>query len=481
MTFRNRLVLVAAVAVVVAVLAASVSSYFAARNALVGSVDGTLETTAQSIIAHGGRVNEGDLGVQIDLQYVDPQGEVIGGGGSIPVPPSVASVASGQSPSYFSDVTLRGQDYRELVVSAGQVEIITQGIVVATTRAALQIVLPLTAVDGQLSHLGTILILIAVLGIALALLLAWLVGRTALVPLDELTLAVEEIATTTDVSQRLEPGGADELGRLRRAFNHLLSALERSREAQRQLVLDAGHELRTPLTSIRTNLEVVRRLDELPPEEREVLIDDLLAQMGELTALVGDLSELARGEHRQSVPAPFRLDELVEDAVSVAQAHGRTRGVTFQVDSSPNWVVGQRDRIARAVGNLLDNALKWSPDQSVVEVACRHGSVIVHDHGPGIDPDDLPHIFDRFYRSPAARSRPGSGLGLAIVAQVANAEGGSIEGGNAEDGGAMFRLSFPVVPFPAPVAPPDTPADPPPDSPADPPPGTPADPPPDSR
>jgi two-component system sensor histidine kinase MprB len=447
-TFRSRLVLVAAVAVVIAVLAASIASYFAARNALVGSVDGTLETSAQNIIAHGGRVNEGDLGIQLNLQYVNPSGQVIGNG-NIPVPAGAGSVASGQAGSFYTDVTLHGQDYRELVVSAGQVEVVTQGVVVSSTPAALQIVLPLVAVDSQLAHLGSILIAIALLGIALALLLAWLVGRTAIVPLNELTSSVETVAATTDVTRRLDPGGADELGRLRRAFNHLLAALERSREAQRQLVLDAGHELRTPLTSIRTNLEVVRRLDELSPEDRTVLVDDLLTQMEELTALVGDLSELARGEQRQSAPAPLRLDELVEDAVTVARAHGRLRDVGFELTSTKTWVLGQRERIARAVGNLLDNALKWSPDGETVEVSCSQGEVTVRDHGPGIDSDDLPHIFDRFYRAPAARSRPGSGLGLAIVAQVAEAEGGSVEAGNAEGGGATFRLAFPPLSEPA--------------------------------
>jgi two-component system sensor histidine kinase MprB len=221
--------------------------------------------------------------------------------------------------------------------------------------------------------------------------------------------------------------------------------VERSREAQRQLVLDAGHELRTPLTSIRTNLEVVRRLDELPPEDRTVLVDDLLTQMAELTALVGDLSELARGEQHQSEPAPLRLDELVEDAVTVARAHGRPRDVGFEMSTTETWVLGQRERIARAVGNLLDNALKWSPDRTSVEVACAEGVVTVRDHGPGIDPADLPHIFDRFYRSPSARSQPGSGLGLAIVAQVAAAEGGSVDAGNAEGGGAVLRLAFPPI------------------------------------
>jgi two-component system, OmpR family, sensor histidine kinase MprB len=449
-TFRSRLVLVATIAVVVAILAAAAASYFAARNSLLGSVDGTLRAEAQAIQARTGRLprNAAGLGYR-GYQFVTSSGVVITGGG-IPVTPAAkAAAVSASGTAYFADVTITGADYRELVVSVGTVRIFTGGEYAGTTRAALQVVLPLASVDSQLARLGFVLFVVVILGVALALLLAWIVSRAALVPLDELTAAVEQVATTTDVSQRLDPGGPDELGRLRRAFNHLLSALQRSQDAQRQLVLDAGHELRTPLTSIRTNLEVVRRLDQLSPEEREVLVDDLLTQMNELTTLVGDLSELARGEQRPNPPRVFRLDSLVADAVAVATTHGRARQVAFSLSSSPTWVLAQRDRIDRAVGNLLDNALKWSPEGGVVEVSCHGGVVTVRDHGPGIAEEDLPHVFDRFYRAAAARALPGSGLGLAIVAQVAQAEGGSVWAGLPPGGGAIFRFELPTVAAPA--------------------------------
>jgi len=450
-TFRGRLVAVAAIAVVVAVFAAAAASYLAARDSLLGSIDGTLRAnaraTVQSIQAHTGQlVFHREIGYQ-GYQIVTPAGTVIDGGG-IPQSPAVKSVAAGDTPDFFADVAIGGADYREFVAYVGRVIVLTHSFVAGSTRAALQVVLPLTSVDNQLTRLGLVLAGVAALGIALALLLAWLVGRTALVPLDELTAAVEQVAATTDVTRRLDPGGPDELGRLRRAFNHLLSALQRSQDAQRQLVLDAGHELRTPLTSLRTNLEVVRRLEELAPEERDVLVDDVLTQMNELTTLVADLSELARGEQRPMPARTFRLDRLVEDTVAVASTHGRTRDVTFSLTCSPTWVRGQRDRIERAIGNLLDNALKWSPPGGVVEVTCHGGAVTVRDHGPGISDDDLPHVFDRFYRAPGARSLPGSGLGLAIVAQVAHAEGGTVWAGRAQGGGAIFRFQLPVVPPP---------------------------------
>ncbi len=455
MTFRSRLVLAAAVAVIIAVLGAAVASYFAARNSLLDSVDVNLASTAADAVTPGQTLQLGQssgLAVQIAL----PTGQVAFSTIDLPVDGSVRAVAGGSGQAYYTSVTVQGADghaidYREYVVHLApgtRFSTAEQGLSELYTGGALQLATPLTGVDAQLGDLGVVLTLVAAAGVALALLLGWLVGRTALVPLDDLTRSVEEVAETTDVSKRLDPGGVDELGRLRRAFNHLLAALERSREAQRQLVLDAGHELRTPLTSLRTNLEVVRRLEELPPHERDVLVDDLLTQMQELTNLVADLSELSRGEHRHAAPAPFRLDRLAEDAVAVATTHGRSRDVTLDLRSQPTWVRGQRERIGRAVGNLLDNAVKWSPDGGTVEVWCAGGVVAVRDHGPGIAPEDLPHVFDRFYRAPAARALPGSGLGLAIVAQVTEAEGGSVTATNAEGGGAALRLELPVIPPP---------------------------------
>jgi two-component system sensor histidine kinase MprB len=348
-------------------------------------------------------------------------------------------VAAGQAKAYFTDIRVDGAEWREYVTPF-------EGF--AGGPGALQVAQPLTGVNDQLGHLGVALLLVALAALVLAILLGWFISRTAVGPLNDLTATVEELARTLDVSERLEPGGSDELGRLRRAFNRLLEAVESSRESQQQLVVDASHELRTPLTSLRTNLEIVRRIDELSEPEREVLITDLLTQMQELTNLVGDLAELARGHHTEEEAAVLRLDQLVEEAVQLATSHGRQRGVTFRTELDSVWVNGRADRISRAVGNLLDNALKWSPDGGVVDVLCRGGDVSVRDRGPGIDPDDLPHIFDRFYRSRAARALPGSGLGLAIVAQVAHDEGGSVRAQNAGDGGAIVTLHLPMVPAP---------------------------------
>jgi two-component system sensor histidine kinase MprB len=171
-------------------------------------------------------------------------------------------------------------------------------------------------------------------------------------------------------------------------------------------------------------------------------------QLQELSDLVGDLAELARGDQEPTPPEPLRLDLLVHDAVAVQNTHGRSKDVRFELDAEPCWVEGHADRLSRAVGNLLDNARKWSPPGQSVSVTCKEGVVVVHDHGPGIAEADVPHIFDRFYRSPAARGLPGSGLGLAIVAQVVTAEGGTISAENDAAGGARMSMRLHTVPAP---------------------------------
>jgi two-component system sensor histidine kinase MprB len=456
-TFRSRLVLTATAAVLVVVVLGSIATYLVAYNSLVGSVDVTLNAYAQDyinsndsqIINGCGRSTAGQC-----IQLVRPVGTVneYDGYAVLPITDAVRAVASsqGEAPNVYSSTMVGNLAVREVVAALPpgftyrgleNPEGLQEG-------GALQISAPLTGVNEELRHLALALWLIVIVGVTVAILLGLAVGRTVLRPLNSLTLTIEQLAETTDVSQRLDPGGPDELGRLRRAFNRLLVALDTSRDSQRQLVLDASHELRTPLTSRRTNMEVARRLEELDPAERDVLINDVVTQMDELTSLVADMAELARGEQPRVTAEPIRLDLVVLEAVSAATTHGRSRGVTFDARVAPSWVSGSSSRIGRAVDNLLDNALKWSPDDGVVEVACSGGTLIVRDHGPGVDPSDVAFIFDRFYRAPGARARPGSGLGLAIVAQVARDEGGTVNVYQAQGGGAVFRFSLPEIAAP---------------------------------
>ncbi|WP_157592557.1 sensor histidine kinase [Solirubrobacter soli] len=340
-------------------------------------------------------------------------------------------VAVGKRQPFIADQKIQGTRMRVLV-SRGP-----NGLAIFVAR-------PLAEVDSSLGTLRWALGLLALAGIALAIVLSRLATRTAIRPVVELTETAEHVATTRDLSRRIDAQGEDEVSRLATSFNTMLEALERSQRAQRQLVADASHELRTPLTSLRTNLEVLARGGPPDPGDRDRLRADLVAQLEELSALVGDLVELARDEEPEApVVEDVRLDRLVATAVERARRH--TPLVTFQTQLEPALVQGVPARLDRAVANLLDNAAKWSPAGSVVEVRLRDGELTVRDRGPGIDPDERHLVFDRFFRSDTARGRPGSGLGLAIVRQVAEGHGGTVAAEAADGGGALLRLRLPVL------------------------------------
>jgi len=435
-SFRARLALVAAAAVALAILTASFVIYFVVRNQLRATVDDSLQTTAGQLLTspahdfeHFG-IPAGELGgAKVYPQGVDANGKVYPTSPNaevkLPVNNDVTAVARGERGAFFSDAEVRGTHLRVLTFPYGP-------------GGAVQIARSLTEVDHSLGRIKNLLILIAGGGIAIAAALGLAVSRAALAPVRRLTTATENVTETGDLSDRIEVGGRDELSRLAGSFNAMLGALEESSRAQRQLVADASHELRTPLTSLRTNIEVLASERQLPAGERERLLTDVVDQLSEMTTLISGLIDLARGEQQMAEPEEVRLDLVAADAVERAR---RDRpAVTFSTDLQESTVQGIHSTIERAVANLLDNAAKWSPPGADVEVAVRDGEVSVRDHGPGIDEEDLPHVFDRFYRSRSARGRPGSGLGLAIVRQVAVAHGGEVVAERADGGGTRMTL-----------------------------------------
>ena len=311
---------------------------------------------------------------------------------------------------------------------------------------ALILAQPLAPNDRTLEKLGGVLFVFGALGVLAALLAGWLVARSGLRPVRRLTSSVEHIAVTEDLTP-LRVEGDDEVARLATAFNQMLLALGASRDRQRRLVADASHELRTPLTSLRTNLDLLRQAegnDAFPPEARLELLDDVRGQIEELSALVGDLVELARDEPTTHVVAEVDLAEAVERAVT--RVRRRAHGVSFDVDLAPWPVVGDASSLERAVTNLLDNAAKWSPTDGTVTVRLVDGVLTVDDEGTGIAEADRPHVFERFYRAEESRAMPGSGLGLAIVRQVVDRHGGRVEASESPSGGARFTLWLPSVP-----------------------------------
>jgi two-component system sensor histidine kinase MprB len=304
---------------------------------------------------------------------------------------------------------------------------------------ALEVGRSLTEVEQALRPLVWTLTAISLAAVGLAAVIGRLVAAAA--PVRQVAEAADRVARTGELSHHIAVSSGDDLGRLAASFNTMLDALSASLARQRQLVADASHELRTPLATVRTNVEVLARADELAPDDRAMLIRETVAQIGELTRLVGDLVELARGDGQEEPFTVVDLDDLTRRAVD---AVGRNHpSVAFRVDGVPSPIRGAPGRVSRAVSNLVDNAAKWSPPGAEVEIAVRGGTVTVRDHGPGVDTADLHHVFDRFYRSPRARTMPGSGLGLAIAKQVADSHGGSVTAARAPGGGAPFVLRFP--------------------------------------
>jgi len=371
-------------------------------------------------------------------QVVNASGRIVersraAGDVSLPVEVRTRALATNGGGPFLRDAHVEGIDLRVLAEPLGR-------------GHAVQFAQPLTEVDSLLSRLRLILALLVIGGIALAALLGRLVAGAAVLPLKRLTKAAEHVARTRDLSGRIEPSGEDELGRLANSFNAMLDALERSMSAldasvhaQRQLVADASHELRTPVTSLRTNIEILKQQgQDMDPQESSRLLSDVVEQIEGLTLLVNDLIDLARGEEQRVDAEDLRLDMLVSEVVE--RTRRRAPATPLHAQLEPTLVVGVPERLERAVGNLIDNAVKYSPLGEPVEVCLRGGELTVRDHGPGISAEDLPYVFDRFYRGAEARGRPGSGLGLAIVRQVATQQGGSITAEPAPGGGALMRL-----------------------------------------
>jgi two-component system sensor histidine kinase MprB len=438
MTFRARIAISAAAAVALTVVAASFVLYFVAREQLRAPVDEAIEARAAQISLQQLGTLPGPgatsyLAVRPGFDYVQlvrtdgskllPPRQTV----ALPVDDEVLAVAGEEGEAFWEDVTVDDTHLRLFTFAYGP-------------DSAVQVARPLTEVDESLRRIGLVLLLIAAGGIVIAAGLGLVVARAALSPVRTLTETVEHVSVTQDLSERIDVSGNDELSRLAASFNTMLGALEESTRARRQLVADASHELRTPLTSVRTNIEVLAGDRLLLPEERAHLLSDVVEQLEEMTTLIAELIELARAEQQSVAPEEVRLDLLVADAVE--RARRNRPEVVYSVELKPVTVAGVPATIERAVGNLLDNAAKWSPTGAEVEVDLRDGRLTVRDHGPGIADEDLPYVFDRFYRARAARGMPGSGLGLAIVRQVAESHGGDVVAERAEGGGTRMVLTL---------------------------------------
>jgi len=490
MTFRHRITLVATAAVAAAVLIASALTYLFVADQLHRQVDNSLRDTAsgfqrgiaglrgqnsavppalvsglgparlRQILEHrrqpAGKLSlsppKGLLGQDRGVfQLLGANGEVLAppgaGAAALPVDARVRSLARSGGPSYLSEIHIASDHLRVLSVALGP----------GTPVRAIQIARSLNEVDHTLSNLRLILMLVALGGIAAAALLGSLVSRAAISPVRHLTEAVEHVAETQDLARRIPSRGGGELSRLATSFNAMLDALQSSMRAldtsarvQRQLVADASHELRTPVTSLRANIEVLQQSPALSDGDRKRLLSDVVEQLEDLTTLINDVIELARGDEPPEMIEEVRFDHVVSEAIERARLHAPHAHIDQHLQAT--LVLGDAARLDRAVKNLIDNALKFGPREGPIEVTLGGSELTVRDHGPGIDAADMPHAFDRFYRGASARALPGSGLGLAIVRQVAEAHGGEVSAEAALGGGTLMRLSLSTLSFVPPAA-----------------------------
>lgn len=440
MSFRVRLTLLCVLAVAVTVVLASVVSYFAVSNRLHDQTDNSLRADATRLAKLPN--------AEIALPYFNlptPSARdylrVTAADGSSKIPPNQPIAI----PLRRVDVAIARGDvrfaFRDAVVSGRHLRIASA---TAPDGRSVQFAKNVDDVDATITDLRTTLLIVGGLSICVAALLALFVARASLRPVTRLTRAAERVATTQDLAATIDVRRRDELGRLASSLNAMLAALDMSREQQRDLIRDASHELQTPLTSLRTNVEVLAGRPSMPETERRRLLADVSQQVAELTALMDNLVELARDtDTATEETTEIDLDRLVTDAVDRARL--RAPDVTILLDLEPTRVEGRRHQLERAIVNVLDNACKWSPPRGRVEVRLRNGTITVRDHGAGIDREDLPRVFDRFYRAPAARAMPGSGLGLAIVRRVVDGHGGSVALEPAPGGGTIARIHLPAA------------------------------------
>jgi len=429
-SLRRRITAAVALAVATVAVTLGVTGYLTTRSHLIGEVQHQLQGRVFPLLrsnAHRPAVPAPPAlgGAPGYFQFVYPNGRVRvpeGGSAQLPADAHVLRISKQGRGSFFTTARIHGV----------HVEVFTVG----DAHYAIEVALPLTEIDSTVHELSLTYSLLVGGGVLLAGLLGAGIARTALAPIRRFAKQTQEVTSALDRPRRLEEKGATELRELAMSFNRTLDALERSIQAQRHLILDASHELRTPMAALRSNIQIFLEAHRLPEEERTGLQDAIVAELDELTQLVADVVELARGSTTSEHTEPIELDDLVKEAV--ARAQRRAPELSFSLELGPTVIVNAPDRVSRAVTNLIDNARKWSPPGGRIEVALRDGVLCVRDHGPGFKEEDIPSVFDRFYRADEARRLPGSGLGLAIVKQAAEAHGGFAVASNDPDGGAAL-------------------------------------------
>ena len=454
LSLRSRIAALTAGAVAIAVLMVALGAWVLVRRELRSEVDealvrrlvsgrerGVIGPDPEAVQSRAEDDLEAFATLDNAIQVINSSGAVLVAATRqehLPVTTRDRATAAGRQEAYLRDATLQRAHVRVLTAQL-------------SPDVAVQLVRDLTEVDGTLRGLAIVLSVLALVGVAGAAGAGLVVARRAIRPVERLTGAAEHVARTKELSARIEEDRDDELGRLARSFNEMLHALDSSREQQRRLIADASHELRTPLTSLRTNVEVLSRVTDMDPAERQRVLADLSSELEELSSLVAELVDLATEQRDADFEAPIdlRLDEIVASAVDRTQ---RRTGRRIDATLTEAPAFGRPLALERAVSNMLENAVKWSPPDEPIDVvvSSMDGEGVVRvgvcDRGPGIAEDDRPFVFDRFYRASGARSMPGSGLGLAIVKDVVESHGGRAWVDEGPGGGALVAFEIPNGP-----------------------------------
>ncbi len=429
MSLRTKLALAFAVMAVVVAALMGVIGYSATANQLERSVD-------QSLLNAGGRMMDGPRDRDRDetaATVLSPDGEVLQSQGEVQIPVTDAdrqAAASGRSFVSARTQSIDGRPYRVLTVAGGD------------GRGALLMARDWSASAAVLQRLALVLLVCSLALATVAAFAGWWFARRITRRLIDLTQTAGEVSQTGQLDVTVPGGGNDEVGRLASSFNSMLARLADSQADQQRLVQDAGHELRTPLTSLRTNISLLERFDELSPEVRERVLADLKGESRELSGLVNEVLTLAGGQGAEGGPQPVRLAAIAE---SVATRARRRTGREVSLSTDASVAVASAAGLERAVWNLVENAAKFDTSGGPIDITVTDGVIEVLDRGPGVPADEVTHIFDRFYRPVASRSMPGSGLGLAIVKDVAEQAGGRAYVKARDGGGSVFGIALPMV------------------------------------
>ncbi len=444
MTLRTRFAMVTGVIVLVVVALVGFGAYAAAANQLYSQVDDSLDTRVNQIadalqrnnrpMVPGFRqrnpITDELLQTEFDAvtQIIDPTSGIVATAGKVDLPEHERDDAMASSGDGFhrETVSLEGGNYRILTVA------MPNGVLIKVGKNV-------NDIDDAIGGMRAWFIGIAVAGFGLAAIAGWMFASKVSKPIELLASSADDIARTQDLDHNVEVTGANEVTKLASSFNTMLAALRRSVTRQRQLVQDASHELRTPLTSLRANTELLQR-PSLSDSERTAILADMRAEIDELTELSSELSALATDQKAAEQPTTVDLREVADEIAT--RARRRTTGDITVSSIGETHVTARMHQLERAISNLVDNAIKFSPDGSDVAIIISDGRIVVQDNGPGISAADKPHVFDRFYRATATRSLPGSGLGLAIVAQFAEDHGIATIVEDAPNGGAVVGLQF---------------------------------------